>query len=164
MPSYCLTHDAKELVVKRNKYIFIIYGILWIGMLAQPIYNFDETAALFKRNPITSTAIYLLVIGAAVWLGYGILSHRVKLVINKRGLWTRRSKLVTWDNLYYYYFIKGKHQNQITWTFKFKTVAPEREFTVDMFFFDNDHEDIIKAIEDNSYGNTVHYLGVDDYS
>src|SRR5688500_16592805 len=103
MDSYTLTNDGKELVAKLNKGTFVFFGVLWLFMLSQPLYNYNKSIELFYKHPVSSSFIYLLALGVGIFLWYNILINGVRLIINKDGLWTRNSGLITWSELYYYH-------------------------------------------------------------
>src|SRR5215211_5979647 len=145
-----LTNDCKELVIKKEAWINLILGFPGIALLAIALFFGKETKPFFKENPFVTVVAVIIILVAIYFLFRYSLDRRIKMVINKEGIWTPKKGLLVWSNVQYYYFEEIQTDNATVSLLKIKLLKPSKEVKIDIAFFNKSERDIEVAIKDNS--------------
>jgi len=145
-----LTHDNNELVIQKEVWINLILGVPAISLFAICLFSNKSTKRFFKENQIATIAVILIILAALFYLIRRSLDSRVKMVINKEGIWTSSKGLLLWSNIQYYYFDEIKSDYDTAFLLKIRLNQPDKEIIVDISFFNTCEKEIANAIANNS--------------
>ncbi|HKO81178.1 MAG TPA: hypothetical protein VJU78_12320 [Chitinophagaceae bacterium] len=159
MQSSKRTFHPNELIAKQNAKGLLILAIpITVGFLVN-VFNFNKT-----YNKSTWGAIFLIVFLSwlTFYFWYKIFDSGTKLIINKEGIWSRKSKLIPWDIVEAYHFEKrsGKTVTYILWI---ETKNIGQSYKLEITFLDKGYIEVNKAIEANSEGFNIRYSGMNEY-
>jgi len=150
MQSPKLTYDKNELVIRKEAWINLILGFPAISLLTIGLFFHKETKPFFIENPLVTLASIVIIIAALYFLVHNSLDRRIKMAINKEGIWIAKKGLLSWSNLQYYYFEEITSDYDTTSLLKIKLLEPAKEVKVDISFFNTSEQEIEQAIERNS--------------
>jgi len=119
-------------------------------LLAIALFFGKETKPFFKENPFVTVVAVIIILVAIYFLVRYSLDRRIKMVINKEGIWTPKKGLLVWSNVQYYYFEEIQTDNATVSLLKIKLLKPSKEVKIDIAFFNKSERDIEDAIKDNS--------------
>ena len=145
-----LTYDKGELIIRKEAWINLILGFPAIALFAISLFFHKETRPFFREHPIVTIAAVLIILAALYFLVRNSLDRRIKMVINKMGVWTVQKGLLAWSNIQYYYFEEVRSDNATATLLKVKLVEPDKEIKIDISFFNVSERDIDRAIATNS--------------
>jgi hypothetical protein len=145
-----LTYDHDELVVKKEDWINLIFGFPALSLFAICLFFGKDTKPFFKGNLIGTGAAVLIILISLYFLVRQSLDNRVKMVINKKGIWTARKGWLLWSNIQYYYFEEIRGEGADTSLLKIRLLDNTKEVKIDISFFNTSKQHIDTAIERNS--------------
>jgi len=145
-----LTYDKNELVLRKEAWINLILGFPAISLFAISLFFHEETKPFFRTNPLATVAAILIILAALYFLVSKSLDRRIKMAINKDGIWTAQSGLLAWNNIQYYYIEEIASDYDTTWLLKIKLLEPVKEIKVNISLFKISEQEIEQAIDRNS--------------
>jgi hypothetical protein len=163
MQTPVVTNTADELVIRKHHYQHLagalISTVLLIGLVAGP---YEKSRIIFKENLFVAILLTLGLVIGAIYCWYSLFDRSVKIVINKKGIWTKKTGLITWDCIQYYYF--GLIEGDVTiYLLYIKLHTAENEVQIDISYAGNTRSDLASAIEQHSSGYTIYNLSEDQY-
>jgi hypothetical protein len=152
--------DPNELIVNGSHKKVILYALLFsvpcLGFLTQTL---DNLKSFYLENLFVSVLLTSLLYGLAIYFWFMVFDKRIKLIINKNGIWTSKTSLVSWNSLWYYHmkedFVKGEKYH----LFFFKIKNSDIDYKVDITFCNKTYVEIINAIKSNSTDYSIIDLG-----
>jgi hypothetical protein len=126
--------NNNELVVKREAWFYLIYGLPMLAIAAILVF-FGDDSAFFTKN-LTATIIVLLVfIAAGFFLVRYSMDSRIKLLINSEGIWTPKHGLLGWSNIQHYFFEKIVTDDGTIFLMKIQLMGYPKEVEIDISLF-----------------------------
>jgi hypothetical protein len=157
-----LTYDLKELIGKVMPAKGYIFGILFLfGLVCILIGPSHITLHDLKESWISTSLILLFLVYGLFSAIRMVLDRRIKLVINKNGIWHYKEGLIPWSNVYYYYFEIQRDDVSVS-LFKLKLLEPEKELSIHISDINVSFDDIEAAIKKNAIGYNILCLGTED--
>ena len=150
MQSPRLTYDINEIIIKKEAWINLILGFPAISLFAIFLFFHQETKPFFRENIFATVAAVIVVLIALYFLVRNSLDSRIKMVINKYGIWVFQKGLLAWSNIQYYYFEEVIGEGANASLLKIKLLDRTNEVKIDISFFNTSEQDIEAAIEQNS--------------
>ena len=145
-----LTKHSDDLVIKKEAWINLILGFPALSLLAIALFFGKATRPFFRENSLLSIAVLLIILAALYFWVRNSLDKRIKMVINKEGIWAHNKGLLVWSNIHYYYFEEVRSDYDTVTLLKVKLLKPDKEVKIDISFFNVSERDIDVAIENNS--------------
>jgi hypothetical protein len=163
-----LIESPAEMIVKNDKRVFLIFGIVSsIPIIGVTISNFSNKARKenidsFYANPWGFILLlgFILIGSVYMWIRY--FDKNPKLLINKSGFWSRQTKLIPWENLWYLYIRKTNTRYIASYWVIIKIHVPEKEYKIDISGLNESPTEIIEAIKANSRGYNIIYLDMEE--
>ena len=161
--SYQLTYHPNELVAKQEAKGLKFLAMIPSGILVFMAIDYLETVKWFRDNPWGCFFSVLLLLFLTIYFWREVSDKGIKLVINRHGIWTKKTQLLSWENIDAFYF---EQQNNTTTTYIFwiDTKITGVSFHFDITYLDTEPSLIVKAIEANSKENEIRYSGMHKFS
>jgi len=151
MKSPKLTNDENEIVLKKEGWTNLIFGLLAIAFITMTLFFGAGTKLFFKENFLISVFTVFIIITAAYFLIRNGLDRRIKMVVNEYGIWTISKGLLEWSNIQYYYFEEiNRDGTDITSILKIKLQNQSKNVKIDISNFNTSVQHIETAIKLNS--------------
>jgi hypothetical protein len=125
--------------------------------------NYSETGKWYSENPAGCIFLISLLLFLTIFLWREVSDKGIKLVINRHGIWTKKTQLLSWENIDAFYF---EQQNNTTTTYIFwiDTKITGVSIHFDITYLDTEPSLIVKAIETKSKENEIRYSGMHKFS
>ena len=157
-----VTNDPKELIV-RGSY----KGILWFAILMTIpcigllINTYDNWKKFITGNPVIAIFLLSILYGGALFGWIKVFDKRVKLIINRNGIWYTKTQFIGWDNIEFFQFVEQKAAKAGTfYVLKLKTKNRSKAYKIDITFFDRNYNQIQASINENASKYSVEDLGL----
>ena len=156
-----IINDNNELIVRGSHKKVLLYALLFsipaVGGLLTV--NVEDLKSMYFENIFASILMVTIIYGGPIYFWVKVFDKRIKLIINKNGIWNSKSELLSWDNLWYYHikedFIKGTKYHFII----FKNKNNEIDYKIDVTYYDKTYIEILNAIKINSKEYSIIDLG-----
>jgi hypothetical protein len=144
---------------KGLKFLAILPSVILVFMAI----TYSETRKWYSENPAGCIFLISLLLFLTIFLWREVSDKGIKLVINRHGIWTKKTQLLSWENIDAFYF---EQQNNTTTTYIFwiDTKITGVSFHFDITYLDTEPSLIVKAIETNSKENEIRYSGMHKFS
>lgn len=104
MPKKPITREPHELICRQNARAYIFYALPFLVLLIVGAFEYKEMLAFFHSSPVGAVFLLSMYLLFILYFGHISLDRRIKLVINKKGIWTRKHKLIPWNDIESYHF------------------------------------------------------------
>lgn len=162
MQSFNSISETEGLVARQNGKGLIILALFpLVGLIV----IFSNPRDLIKwYNNFAFGAIFLISFLSllTVYFWFNILDKRVKLTITKKGIWSRKYGLTTWDSIEAYHFEKRKGKT-ITYILWIETTTIGNSMKLDITLLDKGFDEIDEAMKKYSKGHELRYSGLNEY-
>lgn len=157
-----ITNDPKELIVRGSH-----KGVLWfailitipcIGVLTD---SYDNWKKFITGSPVGAIFLLAIFYGGALFGWIKVFDKRIKLIINRHGIWYSKTQFVNWDNIESFGFEEQKTAKAGTfYVLKLKTKIRGKPYRIDITFYDKNHNEIQASINENAIKYSVEDLGL----
>src|SRR6185503_1782465 len=155
------TYDENELIAKnttkKNLYIAILFSAIGLYLLAGP---YEKTRVLFSWNIVFSIILVVWLASGFVFFLYRYLDKRIKLVINKKGIWTKKNGLATWEQVWYFFIKIGGDKTKIE-NLVLKLKESETKIFINLNEYDKGKEEILTSFRHYAAQYPINDLGFD---
>ena len=108
-----MTNSYNNLTAKNDRNFFLFYLIIAAIPIAGLTYSYlknpEKESLDFKKDPIWLSIILLFILFLFAYFLYKyFFDKKVKLIIDKDGIWTPKSGLVKWQSVWYMYQKRNK--------------------------------------------------------
>src|SRR5215213_3230679 len=104
-----ITSDPKELIVRGSHKGILWFAILMtipcIGLLTD---TYDNWKKFITGNPVIAIFLLSIFYGAVLFGWIKVFDKRVKLIINRNGIWCSKTQFIDWDNIELFEFVEQK--------------------------------------------------------
>ena len=143
-----ITNDPKELIARGSHKGILWFAILMtipsIGLLTDTYNNWKK---FIIESPVISILLLSLIYGGALFGWIKVFDKRVKLIINRNGIWYSKYQFTSWDNIECFEFIVQKTAKVGTfYVLKLKTKNRSKPYKIDITFFDKNYNQIQTSI------------------
>ena len=154
-----LTHDANELVARHTGNVFRILAILFSITLTVFAFRYSSTVEWFKQNPDGCVFLLSFLFLSSTYSWYTSFDKRIRLVINKSGIWSMKFQQLAWDSIDAFYFqrVSGRSSDYFLWI---DTKVIGESVKMDISWLDKDVTEIAEAISKNSKDYSIRYSGI----
>ncbi len=162
MNSSIHSYESSVLIAKKNASGFIIFAIFPFIGLCVAVYYYSEIFNGRGKNQLISLLLIATLLLLTIYFGYQFFDRGTKLLINKKGIWTKKYGLVHWYSIEFYHFEKriGKIVSYIFWI---ESTTIGNSLKLEITFLDKNYTEIQKAIDINSKGFVIRYSGMNEY-
>src|SRR5215212_4246499 len=99
-PNQFITNDPKELIVRASHKGILWFAILMtipsIGLLTDSYGNWKK---FITENPVAAIVLLSVIYGGALFGWIKVFDKRVKLIINRNGIWHSKFQFIGWENI-----------------------------------------------------------------
>lgn len=154
-----LTHDVNELVARHTGKYFRILAIFFSIPLIVFAFRYSSTVEWFKQNPGGCVFLLSFLLLASTYFWYTSFDKRIKLVINRSGIWSVKYQQLAWDNVDAFYFqrVSGGSTDYFLWI---DTKVIGESIKMDISWLDKDVTEIEEAISKNGKDYSIRYSGI----
>lgn len=147
-----ILNEPKELVVrgsyKRPIFLAILLSIPCIGLLTESLENWKK---LINETNFLMILLVLFIYGMSIYYWFKVFDKRIKLIINSKGIWSLKTGFIDWSNFWYFYVKEEKTTKAGTFRFIIlKKKNDEKDYKIDLTFYDKTYEEVKEAININS--------------
>ena len=144
----------------RKKFLLpLIFGVIPIvGLTYAILKNPKEEMTEFSKSPIGLSILILFLLFSSGFFFYKyFLDKKIKLIIDKDGIWTSKYGHVKWQSVWYIYQkeIRGKFTER---KLIIKLNEDDKEIKLDITYFDKTQDEIIAAFKEYSSKFNVQFL------
>lgn len=161
-PNSFITNDYDELIVKGSHKKIPIYLLFLIVpclvLLTEP---FSELKKFYSKNLIAATLLTAFIFISAGYWWFMVFDKRIKIIINKNGIWNSKSKFIKWKEISSYHFKEEIFKTRKFYFLVLRTVGDDKEYKIDISFYNKPYEQIEEAMNINSKGFYITNLGLD---
>lgn len=137
-------------------YPAIIFLAITIYMLVGP---YEKTRVLFESVNFGSIVFTLVIVGGLVFSLYHYFDKRIKLVINKNGVWSLKNGQINWDQVWYFH-IQISDDRYKSETLCVKQKDTDTEIKIGLGGYDISKDAILSSFKYYSSQHSIHDLGV----
>lgn len=163
MQNPVLIYNTDELVIRNRNYQYLIsaliFTVLILWLIAGP---YDKSRVIFKENLMAAIILTIALVIGTFYCWFKLFDRSIKIIVNKKGIWTKKLGLILWDSIQYYYF--GLLEGEITiYLLNIKLHNSENELQIDISYANNARNDLAQAILQYSIGHNIFNLSEDQY-
>jgi hypothetical protein len=160
-PNSFITNDYDELIVRGSHKRIPIYLLFLIvpcvALLTEP---FSELKKFFSENLIATILLTAFMFISAGYWWFMVFDKRIKIIINKNGIWNAKSNFIEWKEISSYNFKEETFKTRKFHFLVFRTVGNDKEYKIDISFYNKSYEQIEEAVNTNSKGFYITNLGL----
>lgn len=151
-------NDPNELVARGSHKKVLLYALLFsipfVGLL-----TVNSLKSFYSENLFAAVLLTFIFCVIPIYFWYMVFDKRIKLIINKNGIWSSKMHLVSWNSLWYYHIKEDLIKGTKYHFFIFKIKNSGIDYKVDITFYDKTYIEILNAIKINSNGYSIIDLG-----
>lgn len=153
------TNDADELIARGSYKPLRFYAILLTGFFLGGLIDLYINPKTFHSTDFAiSIFISAVFLSTAIFFWYKVYDRKIKMIINKNGIISHKTGIIRWEEIRYFYiqetFFKGRDYH-----FLILKSTTEKEYKIELSYFDKTFEQVRKAIIINSNNNVIIDLG-----
>jgi hypothetical protein len=146
-----------DFIARQNAWILKVYAVLFIPLALVNLYYLPEAIEKQLFWPIVLAIFFS---ASTIYLWFLVLDRRVKLIITKEGIWSKKYKLLPWETVVGYFF-ERRRGGKILSTFLFiDTTVGGEPLKIETTYLDKPPQEISDAIQRNSTGYKIYTSGV----